>query len=167
MAALVIPIKLLSIDQATNILGYAIFDGKELTDYGLLDYSKLDDYNAKISAIKTWIIKTVEEQNITAIAVEDVYMNLNPLTMKTLAKLLGVIENLCYEKQIECTVINNATWRNSGNIKGRTREQKKAGSKKFVLSQFKIKTNDDVADAICIGWHVLCTHGIKTWGETF
>jgi len=159
--------KLLAIDQATNILGYAIFEGKELIDSGLLDYSKLVDYNAKISAIKTWITQTIEKEKINLVAVEDVYMNLNPATMKTLAKLLGVIENLCFEKNIECCVINNNVWRNTCEIKGKTRDQKKAGSKKFVLNHFKKKVNDDIADAICIGWHILCTHGVKTWGETF
>jgi len=159
--------KLLALDQATNVLGYAIFDDKELIDSGLLDYSALSDYNAKISAIKKWILATIEKEQITCMGVEDVFMNFNPLTMKTLAKLLGVIENICFERNIECWIINNASWRNTCGIKGKTRDQKKAGSKKFVKNQFKKKVNDDVADAICIGWHILATHNLKTWGETF
>ena len=157
--------KLLGLDQATNILGYAIFDDGELTHYGALDFSSGTTPAAKISMIRHWLKETIAEHEIEVMGMEDTQLQQNPQIFKTLSQLLGVVENVAYESGLQYYVVKSASWKSTCGIKGRQRAEQKRSAQAHILTKYGIKATQDVADAICIGEHTLRLCKEYAWGE--
>lgn len=147
--------KLLSFDQATNKIGWSLFDNDNLIDYGTNDFSGIKDAEEKILQIKIWINQLIIEKKAEIFAIEDIQFEKNKLVFKKLAELLGVIKNSFYEQEFCYFVVENSKWRSVCGIKGRKREEQKANTQKFVLNKYNIEVSEDTADAICIGYYVI------------
>ena len=113
----------------------------------------------------------MKENDISAVFVEDINLRKNVKTFKNLAQLQGVLLNLFEKTGIAYDTILPSKWQGYCKARGRTlKEQKgeitsvrlqgKSPSKilsiEFVKDNFGIDTtNDNIADAICIGWYVV------------
>jgi len=135
----------------------------------MLDYGKMkvdgNKYVEKIAGIKKWMIEIVEEYDIDAVVVEDVYYMRNAATHKKLSGLLYVLVTWLYENNIQFLVVTASQWRSSSSIKGKGRTEKKRASKKYVLDRFNIKVTNDESDAILIGVHAIEQLNEYQWGE--
>lgn len=81
----------------------------------------------------------------------------NPKVFKPLMWLQAAINFLIYikYKSVKIDFIYPNSWRSKVGIRtgrGITREQLKAADKQFALNTFNISVNDDIADAIGLGW---------------
>jgi len=154
--------RVLALDQATHLSGWSIFDGDKLVKYGVFEASGQEDVE-RFHQIKEWLISMVENWKPDIIAIEGIQyqQNFGVTTFQTLARLQGVLMELCYELDIPCQVCHTNTWRAHCGVKGRSRSDKKSSMQRLIKEWFDISITDDAADAIGIGKYVADTHKKK------
>lgn len=171
--------RILSFDQSTSKVGYAVFDNGKLEKYGLIKLEEIikdkdkymnKDYLERICLMREMIPKMVTKFKIDVVGFEDTAMvsfgqtNNNQVEVfKKLCKALGCYETVLIDKQIVFQTIPAGTWR-KGLKFGRKRDEIKANTIKFINKEYglnlreynpKSKDNDDdIADAIGIGRHL-------------
>lgn len=148
--------RLLALDQASNISGYAIFeDGK------LLKYDKINltgyDLADKLILLRKQIANLIQEWNIEEVIMEDIQLQGNVTnnvkTFKVLAEVFGVIYELVNEINIKNSAVLASEWKSTLQIKGRDRTAQKRAAQQYVIDNYNIKPTQDECDAICIGAH--------------
>jgi Holliday junction resolvasome RuvABC endonuclease subunit len=147
-------IYVLSLDQASKT-GWSLYKGKTLINHSIEDFNNIEDYTARVSAIKQWALEMINKYNPEIISIEDIQQQINPKTYKQLAELKGVLENLLFEKEFLYFIISSSQWKGTCGVKGRKREEQKKNAQLFVKNKFNIDVGEDEADAICQGWHVV------------
>ena len=147
--------KILSLDQATNKTGVAVFEDKELKKYYIIDLSKSkSSAEQRINEMMIEINKTIEKENPDVIVFEDVAYQSNAQTLIKLARLQGSIIYYCISNNYNYTIITPSDWRSSLSFmqgKGCKRKFLKNQSILYVKVKYKKDVTDDEADAICIG----------------
>lgn len=148
--------RLLALDQASKVTGWAIFEDGELKSYGKIS---LDDPNTDIRLVQLrWGIQTlVADYNIDEVIFEDIQQQNNVAnnvqTFKVLAEVYGVVSELLQEIQIPHSTVLAASWKSTLGIKGRTRAEQKKNAQLYVEQNYGIHVIQDIADAVCIGTH--------------
>lgn len=154
--------RVLGIDQATKITGWSIFDGEELSHYGLYE-SSFNARDEKISDVKNWLRWMIENWKPDCVFLEDIQYQkkfgedhvedaaVGVTTFKALAHLQGVLINLLLENKIDYKIVPSSTWRSHCKITGKTRTDKKRSCQLKIKEWYKVNVSEDEADAICIG----------------
>lgn len=148
--------RLLALDQASKVTGWAIFEDGELKSYGKIS---LDDPNTDIRLVQLRqdIQTLVADYNIDEVIFEDIQQQNNVAnnvqTFKVLAEVYGVVSELLQEIQIPHSTVLAASWKSTLGIKGRTRAEQKKNAQLYVEQNYGIHVIQDIADAICIGTH--------------
>lgn len=153
----------LSLDQSTTATGWGLFREGKLKEYGV--YKPSGDRNERIEKTRVWVQARIEElakeENVELhLVIEDIQMQRNVETFKSLAHLQGVIINVGFQKKQskeidQSAVYYSSAWKSSCNIKGKKREEQKANAHKYVLDKFGFDAPEDACDAICLGEHHL------------
>lgn len=171
--------QILALDQARNG-AWSIFDYDtgELTAYSAFEYD-LNQYTyaQAIMHIEALVDSLIKEYDISAVFMEDIQLRVNVKAFKKLAQLQGVLINYCEKHNILYGVVAPSQWQNYCCARGRSSKEVKANvvaldtndrkeskilSMQFVKDKFGINTdNDNIADAICIGYYVCETIKIK------
>lgn len=150
--------KLLALDQASRITGYAIFDGDKLIDYGKITAND-DDIGQRLVFIRNEVNNLIDYHNIDEIVLEDIQLQNNVVnnvqTFKTLAEVFGVLYELAVEKKLKTSAVLASSWKSTLGIKGRDRAAQKRAAQEYVIKTFNVKPTQDECDAICIGKHML------------
>ena len=153
-------IRLLALDNATKITGFAVYEGGRLIHYGVKEMSKNNDIIARMAEMKQWLTAVIQKWNIDELALEDVYAqsagygNAGPQTMIKLAKLLGVLEVAGYELLKGVVGVHSVNaWRSYCKVKTQPRNVAKESAQKFVKDKFEVVVSFDAADAICLGYY--------------
>lgn len=160
--------KLLALDQASVITGYAIFENDKLITYGKI---KLEDeeIGPRLLTLRNEIKKLIDENNITTVAFEDIQMQAsvgnNVKTFKVLANVYGVILELCEELQLKYKIVSSNTWKSTLKIKGKNRTEQKKNAQNYVQETYGVNCTQDEADAICIGSHMCIAEAGISWAE--
>lgn len=148
--------RLLALDQASKITGWAIFEDGELKSYGKIS---LDDPNTdtRLVQLRQDIQTLVADYNIDEVIFEDIQQQNNVAnnvqTFKVLAEVYGVVSELLQELQIPHSTVLAASWKSTLGIKGRTRAEQKKNAQLYVEQNYGIHVIQDIADAVCIGTH--------------
>ena len=148
--------RLLALDQASKVTGWAIFEDDELKSYGKIS---LDDPNTDIRLVqlRQSIQTLVADYNIDEVIFEDIQQQNNVAnnvqTFKVLAEVYGVVSELLQELQIPHSTVLAASWKSTLGIKGRTRAEQKKNAQLYAEQNYGIHVIQDIADAICIGTH--------------
>lgn len=148
--------RLLALDQASKVTGWAIFEDGELKSYGKIS---LDDPNTDIRLVqlRQSIQTLVADYNIDEVIFEDIQQQNNVAnnvqTFKVLAEVYGVVSELLQELQIPHSTVLAASWKSTLGIKGRTRAEQKKNAQLYVEQNYGIYVIQDIADAVCIGTH--------------
>lgn len=160
--------RVLALDQATHITGWAIFDNQKLIKYGKFrtDYSKEEE---RTNTIKHWLINMITTWNPDEVGIEDIHFQqktsqgapVGLMTYKTLAHLQGVIIDTLFEMKQSFTICSPSTWREHCKVKGKTSPDKKRSMQLKVKEWFDISVTNDEADAIGIGKYV--SDSLKKW----
>lgn len=150
--------RLLALDQASQITGYAIFEDRKLLTYG--KFSLTDpNIGVRLVELRQKIQEIINQYDIDYIAFEDIQMQAsvgnNVKTFKVLANVYGVILELCEELHIKYEIVSSNTWKSTLKIKGKGRSEQKKAAQSFVEETYGIKPTQDESDAICIGTHMI------------
>lgn len=161
----------LTLDQATYITGWSIYDGKTLIKYGIFE-TRLSTEVERDTAVKNWLINMIQNWKPDYIGIEDIQLQdlgkrsikdsdnvIGIQTFKILAHLQGVLLNTIYEQKIPFIVCPTQTWRKHCGVKGKTKVDKKRSMQLLVKQWFDISVTNDEADAIGIGKYVAETIG--------
>ena len=153
----------LSLDQSTTATGWALFKEGKLEDYGI--YKPSGDRNQRIERTRAWLKEKIEElcqekDTELHLVLEDIQMQANVETFKSLAHLQGVLINLGFQKLqsqelTESVEYYSSAWKSTCNIQGRKRKEQKENAQKHVFNTYGVEAPEDVCDAICLGEHHL------------
>ena len=150
--------KLLALDQASVITGYAVFDNEKLLSYGKIEL-KDEEIGPRLVVLREKIKTLIEENEITYVAFEDIQLQSsvgnNVKTFKVLANVYGIILELCEELKLKYEIVSSNTWKSTLKIKGKGRAEQKRAAQAFVQETYGVKCTQDEADAICIGSHMV------------
>lgn len=162
--------KLISLDVSTKSTGLAVFNNNKLESYKLITASSTDLIN-RIQKITKEIKETIEEnKDIEKVVLEEVHIDSEDVATKNIAThralmwAQAAINFMLHDNypNIIIEYVYPGTWRKTCGIKtgrGVRRDTLKAADIKFVKDKYNIDVNDDIADAICLGYHVLNTQG--------
>lgn len=160
--------KLLSLDQASRITGYAIFEDSKLITYGKIELED-EDVGLRLVVLRNKVKELIDNYNIDFVAFEDIQMQTsvgsNVKTFKVLANVFGVILELVTELKIKYDIVSSNTWKSTLKIKGRKRAEQKQNAQKYVEETYNVKATQDECDAICIGAHVSSLEDGYSWAE--
>jgi len=165
--------RILALDAATNISGYAVFDDGDLVSYGTFKTAD-GDTEARINEFKKWLQTAIRTWDPDFVGIENIQLQsyngnqAQVVTFKTLAQLQGVILDTLFEACIDHDLVFSTEWRKYCNINTeKGRENKKKIAQEKVKQWYEQTCTQDEADAICIGKYFtskLKNSHIK-WGE--
>lgn len=150
----------LALDLSTKSSGYAIYKEQELDKYGCITAGSANLYR-RIDKMIEELDKILNDNQIDRVIIEEVLpedVKNNQDVFKALMYLQGFVMHLLDKHKIDKSKIQfivASAWRKKCGIRtgaGIVRESLKPKDIAFVQSQFGITANDDVADAICIGF---------------
>jgi len=159
--------KIIALDLSTKSSGYAVFDNKELIDYGMVK-SFNPNWRERIYEIGKQLNKLFRQYKPDKIFVEDV-----PLSTKggiKVAIMLGAVQGLVYGlsafKNIDIEFVLPSKWRSplglfDGSRQGTKRDELKRKSVEMANKEFNLSlvykspsskfNEDDISDAILLG----------------
>ena len=153
--------RVLALDQASHVTGYAVFDNDKLIKCGTFN-TELNDEIARCAMVKTWLISMINNWKPDFIAIEGFQFQdessgqkMGITVFQTLARLQGVLLNAIYEAKIPYEICSTNTWRHYCGVKGKTRTDKKRSMQLLVKQWYDFSASDDESDAIGIGRYVL------------
>lgn len=160
--------RILALDQASKVTGFAIFDNGQLVKYGKFATSSDDDIE-RFSAVKAWLVSMINNWHPDHIAIEGIQFQeegqgqkMGVTVFQTLARLQGILMLTCHEAKIPYTICPTNTWRHECGVKGKTRSDKKRSMQLLVKEKYNVSVGDDEADAIGIGIYMTGRHQRNT-----
>ena len=149
-----VKMRVLALDAATGISGYAIFDDKKLVDYGTYSASEFNDSTGRINCVKHWLLDLIKTTKPDAVGIENIQYQKNVKMFQTLANLQGVLLDTLLELKLPHKLAYSSTWRSFlGICGGEERESAKQQAQNYVRLMYHIKATQDEADAICLGYY--------------
>ena len=151
----------LALDASTKSTGAAVFNDKgEIVRYSCFTSASTDVVN-RIQVMVSYIDELLNQFPVDTIVIEEVKPDQgdsNTKTMKALFWLQAAIAFLLHDKhpQVKIEYVYPSEWRQQCGIKtgrGIFRQELKEADIQFVKNTYNITNiNDDIADAICIGY---------------
>lgn len=144
--------RVLALDQATHISGYAIYNNRELIDYGSFEATGETDIERSVQ-IKQWMVSLIDQFQIDFVGLEGIQYQtaVGVTTFEVLARLQGILMATCFEEKVPFKVVHTQTWRLHCGVKGKSRVDKKRSMQLLVKQWFNISPTEDECDAIGIG----------------
>lgn len=142
--------KILGLDTSTRSTGYAVLDNDKLISYGCIKTPKNIDLLDKYIYIEKQVKDILKAKEIEIIIIEDLAVTRSASTTKALAGLLYHLLVEFRKRELLTITVRPSQWRKNCNIKGKSRKEFKENTINYVENVYKIKVNDDEADAICI-----------------
>lgn len=167
--------RILALDAATSVSGYAIYDDKVLVGYGTFKTSSTKQATARINDIKQWLRAALKEWEPDFVGIENIqlqkygekYTDVQVKTFQTLANLQGVVLDTIFEACIDCDLVRPSEWRSYCGINDGDshRDAKKKQAQAKVKVWYNMDCSEDEADAICIGKYFCGKLKKSSWGE--
>ena len=150
---------IISLDMSTKSTGYAIYKHNKLVQYNYITATSSDLFN-RIKVMLNAINKLLEQNpDLEYVVMQQVRQEgfVNVKTYKALMYLQGCVQMIIHQKfkHLQTDFLYPSEWRKVCQIKqgrGVQRKQQKQNDIQWVESLFNIQVNDDVADAIGIGY---------------
>jgi len=129
-----------------------LWENEKLTDYGKLN-SDIKENNPieRMNRMYFLIKDLLHKHNPEFVVLENVQFQNNYKTYAQLSQMQGVVFSLLFERELGFLLIEPIAWRSFCGIKGRKRAEHKAAAIQLVNDKFQIDTDEDTAEAICIG----------------
>ena len=155
--------KILSFDQSTKISAYSLWIDGEYVEVGVIDLHKMKDTSERVRAMGVELCKVIEKYNPAKVVLEEVAQQSNPMTLKLLARIQGVIIGFCAAHNIDTYIIEPSKWRSKLDFEqgaGVKRQELKAQAIKYVQDNFSMDLPEDESEAVCIA---SAAHKIYKW----
>lgn len=151
--------RILSIDASTKSSGWAIFEDTKLVDYGVITASSTDLIK-RLHKITDEFDELLNKYSVDTVVLEEVRPEnglQNIKTHRALMWLQGQLAVMFHDKHGNPPIeyLYPSEWRKTCGIKtgaGVRRESLKPKDIAFAKSQFGLDVNDDIADALGIGY---------------
>lgn len=147
--------KILSLDQASKISGWALIDDGKYVKSGVIDLHEIKDSDTRMAEMGMAICKQIKKLSPDRVIIEGVQSQGSVATVILLARLQGIILGYCYANNIKTDILAPSVWRsallfNQGpKVK---REELKAQAVDYVTEHLgKTDMNVDEIEAVCIG----------------
>lgn len=157
--------KVLAIDASTKSTGIAIFENNNLIYYGNIISNK-GFFIDRIKQMKQKILSIYKEYKPTDVVMEDVLpqdVKHNQTVFKALIYLqASIVISLYLENKQNVQLYTASHWRKLCGIKtgrGIVRQTLKKASVDLVKKRYKLDVNDDISDAICLGYAYVLENG--------
>ena len=152
----------ISLDQSITKTGISVFESNECDDdFKLIQYelftTKKGSTEEKIFQVATKLRDLIEEFKPTKVLLEDIQLQVNVKTYKSLSQLQGILFFICYAEHIKCEIVKPTVWRKELEIKGKKRDELKEKAKEYVFNKYGLTVEEDVAESICIGTYYFTT----------
>lgn len=150
--------KLVSLDTSTKKSGVALFENAELSDYRLIDYSKVKDVEERIDSMGAALWDYLEEVMPDSIYIESPQGHGRNLSMVgKLREIMGIVRAYAITHHVDYHELTPSVWRKYARFDQgkKKREELKQMSIDYVKENYSIDVTDDVADAISIGCSVI------------
>ena len=145
--------KVLAFDQSTKISAYSLWiDGKYI-EVGIIDLHKMKDTSERVRAMGVELCRVIAKYKPTAVIIEEVAQQSNPMTLKLLARIQGVIIGFCAAHNIDTYIIEPSKWRSILHFHqgaGVKREELKAQAIQHVKNVYGLDASEDESESICI-----------------
>ena len=145
--------RLISFDQASVVTGYALFDGNQYIDSGVIKKNKDMPITDRVPAMALAICAKIKEVKPDAVIIEDIQNQNSVKTVVDLARLQGGIIMYCANKHIPIYIYHPSTWRKTLQFvqgsKTKRDDLKKQATEYVKGLGFDI-TSEDESEAICI-----------------
>ena len=146
----------LSLDQALQHSGYAIYKNNQLIGYNYFDIAANLPIERRLGEIMKHLTELHNQYNFAFLVFEDIQQQYNVETFKRLCYVQAAILLWCYYNDIKYDILAPSHWRSIiGKGWGKKREEQKEYAINWVKEKFDVECGSDVADAICIGWAAL------------
>ena len=150
---------ILALDMSTKSTGVAIYKHNKLVKYDCITATSNDLFN-RIKVMMNAINKILEENlDLEYVIMQQVRQEgfVNIKTYKALMYLQGCIQMMIHQKfkHLQTDFLYPSSWRKVCKIKqgrGVQRKEQKQLDIKWVKDNFNIQVNDDIADAIGLGY---------------
>ena len=150
---------ILSLDMSTKSTGYAIYKHNKLVQYNYITATSNDLFN-RIKVMMNSINKILQQNlDLEYVVMEEVRQQgfINIKTYKAIMYLQGCVQMMIHQKfkHLQTDFLYPSSWRKICQIKqgrGIQRKQQKQLDIQWVKDNFNIVVNDDVADAIGLGY---------------
>jgi len=148
---------ILALDLSTKASGFAIYEDKKLIDYGCITAASSNLFN-RIDKMIEELTKILQKYKFDCVYIEDVFpedVHNNRNVFDALKYLQGYVLHLLNDFKLKHIFYTASEWRAKCGIhtgRGIKRESLKPQDIAFVKRQFGLNVNDDIADAICIGY---------------
>ena len=168
--------RILALDAATGVTGYAIYDNKVLVGFGTYKTSASLPATQRINQVKNWLKAALKEWEPDFVGIENIQLQkygnrdteVQVKTFQTLANLQGVLLDIIFEACIDSDLVRPSEWRSYCGINDgdQHREAKKKQAQAKVKIWYDMNCSEDEADAICIGKY-FCgkLKSQNNWGE--
>lgn len=154
--------KILALDQAQNMTGYAVFEDSDLHKWGVLDYHT-EDVELRLPLMTNHIQLLMNKYNPDVVVFEGVSLKDSVQRLIHLAWVQGCIIQMCFERKIPYSIYQPTLWRKILEFKQRndmTRKELKEQAVDYVYACYGIRVNNNAAEAICIALAYLTDSGI-------
>ena len=150
---------IIALDMSTKSTGYAIYKHNKLIQYNYITATSNDLFN-RIKVMLNAINKLLEQNpDLEYVIMQQVRQEgfVNVKTYKALMYLQGCVQMIIHQKfkHLKTDFLYPSSWRKVCKIKqgrGVQRKQQKQLDIQWVKQNFNIEVNDDIADAIGIGY---------------
>ena len=144
--------RILALDQATHVSGYAVFNNKNLIEYGAFEALGENDIERSVQ-VKSWMISLIDQFDVDFVGLEGIQYQIaaGVTTFESLARLQGILAATCVEEKIPYKIAPTNTWRLHCGVQGRSRPDRKRSMQRLVKEWFGFTPTEDEADAIGIG----------------
>lgn len=145
--------KILALDQALGVTGWAVFDNKTLIAANIFSVSKIAPMDRRLLEIYKHLTELYHQYEFEKIYFEDIQLQAgNALTYKHLAYAQAAIILWCGHMNMDWSMSAPSHWRKIlGGSFGRKRAEQKRHAIELVQKWYNIEVSSDIADAICIG----------------
>lgn len=146
--------RILALDQATAISGYAVLEDGVCIESGVIDLSRDKDAERRIGYMMTSLCHIIATSNADLVVFEDIQKQVNVSTYKSLARIQGAIMTWCYYHDVEFYCILPTAWRKKLGFhqgKGVKSKELKQQAIAYIKDRLDKDVGPDEADAICIG----------------
>lgn len=146
--------RVLSFDQSTKVSAYSLWVNGEYVECDVIDLHKMKDTSERVRAMGVELCETIEKYNPDVVVIEEVAQQSNPLTLKLLARIQGVIIGFCAAHDIDTYIIEPSKWRSTLQFKIGAkvkRAELKAQAIAYVKDVYNLELSEDCCEAICIG----------------
>lgn len=168
--------RILALDAATSVTGYAVYDNKVLVGYGTYKTTSTLEPVERINQVKNWLKAVLKEWEPDFVGIENIQLqkygnkdtDVQVKTFQTLANLQGVLLDTIFEACIDSALVRPSEWRSLCGISDgdQHRDARKKAAQAKVKIWYDVQCSEDEADAICIGKYFCNKLRTKiNWGE--